>query len=104
MKKFKSLFKKHNNIPQQQQQILIEINDKHGQIVCNIDEFIEWCRNVEVLDKKTTKQLETYSSFFIAYHSYITLHNLEDTPDYRKLWYRKQKGAIIVKSIANIGM
>ena len=103
-RKLQKLLKKHKDNVDVQVIEVINIEDEHEKIVCNIHDFVGWCETVGALRKPVLSQIELYANFFVAYHSYINLRHREDTPEYRLEWFKKYKEKIILRNMEKGGL
>ena len=105
-KKFKWKTKLSRNKKPSDPQIVevIQIDDTHGNITCNINDFIGWCEDLKVIRKSTLKKIDSYANFFVAYHSYIIMTGKKDTPEYRKEWFNKHRSDLIINSMLKSGL
>lgn len=73
-------------------------------LTCNIHDYIQWAKDVSLINKKDLNKLKGNANYFIAYSSYIAAFDLEDTPEFRKQWYKKMRDKIFLKSIQSMGI
>ena len=79
------------------------VTDDCDKIVCNVFEFLDWCKDVGVMKKHryiSIARVEKYVNYFIAYQSCINIFGVEDTVQERRRWFRENQSKIIELSLA----
>ncbi len=101
----KRLFKKKQSVPVKTGELNVHRNYcGTTKNVCNINEFLEWARDNKVFFDCTITRIENQAAYFTAYLSFLNLHNLEDTTELRKYWYRLHRNDMLEAALLSNGM
>lgn len=85
---------------------LVGIDDIDESGVCingNIDDFFDWLEDITSKKFYTLNKLRQFSGVFITYVTYIRLNNIQDTKEYRKIWFQQLQHHIVSTSIEQSG-